>query len=78
MQEEWKNINGFEGYYQISNFGRVKSVERVVKRKDGTIMKVSEKLGNFSTQQIIIHMLFCLKMENIKLFQCTDQLQKTF
>lgn len=23
MQEEWKNINGFESYYQISNFGRV-------------------------------------------------------
>lgn len=44
MQEDWKDINGFEGYYQISNFGRVKSVERVVKRKNGTIMKVSEKI----------------------------------
>lgn len=44
MQEEWKDINGFEGYYQISNFGRVKSVERVVKKKNGILMKVSERI----------------------------------
>ena len=28
----WKDIKGYEGLYQVSNFGRVKSVERVVKR----------------------------------------------
>lgn len=28
--EEWKNIEGYEGLYQISSYGRVKSVERVV------------------------------------------------
>lgn len=44
MQEEWKDVRGFEGYYQISNLGRVKSVERVVKKKNGTLMKVSEKI----------------------------------
>ena len=32
MQELWRDINGYEGLYQISNFGNVKSVERVVKR----------------------------------------------
>jgi len=26
--EVWKNIDGFEGYYQISNFGHVKSLAR--------------------------------------------------
>jgi hypothetical protein len=26
MTEEWKDITGFEGFYQISNFGRVKSL----------------------------------------------------
>lgn len=30
IQEEWKDIKGFEGQYKISNFGRVKSVERFV------------------------------------------------
>lgn len=29
--EKWKDIPGFEGYYQISDLGRVKSVERVVR-----------------------------------------------
>jgi len=24
MQEVWKNVNGFEGLYQISNFGKSK------------------------------------------------------
>lgn len=27
--EEWRDIEGFEGYYQVSNMGRVKSVDRV-------------------------------------------------
>lgn len=29
--EIWKDIEGWEGYYQISNLGRVKSIERKVK-----------------------------------------------
>lgn len=30
MKEIWKDINGYEHLYQISNFGRVKSLERKV------------------------------------------------
>lgn len=29
-QEIWKDIEGYEGYYQISNFGRVRSLDRTV------------------------------------------------
>lgn len=33
MEEEiWKDIKGFEGAYQISNFGNVKSLPRVVNK----------------------------------------------
>lgn len=28
MQEVWKDIKGYEGLYQVSNFGRIKSLER--------------------------------------------------
>ena len=28
MQEIWKDIKGYEGYYQISSFGRVRSLDR--------------------------------------------------
>lgn len=27
--EEWKDVNGYEGYYQVSNFGRVKRLQRM-------------------------------------------------
>lgn len=28
--EIWKDVIGFEGYFQVSNFGRVRSVDRVI------------------------------------------------
>lgn len=30
MKEVWKDVKGYEGYYQVSNCGRVRSVDRVV------------------------------------------------
>lgn len=32
--EEWKDIKGYEGLYQVSNEGRVKSLERIVIKKN--------------------------------------------
>lgn len=34
-KEIWKDIAGFEGYYQVSNLGRVRSLDRLIKRKNG-------------------------------------------
>ena len=31
MKEIWKDIPNYEGYYAVSNFGQVKSVERTIK-----------------------------------------------
>lgn len=33
VREEWKDVIGWNGFYQISNFGRVKSVERFLPYK---------------------------------------------
>jgi len=33
MIEEWKDIKGYEGYYQVSNLGRVRSMPRTIHRK---------------------------------------------
>ena len=30
MREEWKDITGYEGLYQVSNTGKVKSLERTI------------------------------------------------
>lgn len=35
MQEIWKPIEGYEGQYEASNTGYIKSIERDVMRKDG-------------------------------------------
>lgn len=35
MMEEWKPVVGFEGYYEVSSLGRVRSVERAVIDKRG-------------------------------------------
>ena len=47
--EVWQDIKGYEGYYQISNFGRVKSLERhiVVKQaryKEARTMRWRSKI----------------------------------
>lgn len=35
MEEIWKDIVGYEGYYQVSNIGRIRSVDRYVQSKGG-------------------------------------------
>jgi len=40
MEEIWKDIEGYEGYYQISNFGRVRSLDREVVSKNGNLKKL--------------------------------------
>lgn len=65
MQEEiWKDIEGFEGYYQISNMGRVKALGRTVIThfKDGRgdvamyrkerISKPSQNIEGYLTVQL--------------------------
>ena len=34
MEEVWKPVVGFEGYYEISSYGRVRSVERYVRQSN--------------------------------------------
>lgn len=36
MQEIWKDIEGYEGFYQVSNKGRIKSLDRLVRSKCGS------------------------------------------
>lgn len=43
IEEIWKDIKGFEGY-QVSNLGRVKSLERFRKGKNGSLVTVKEKI----------------------------------
>ena len=42
--EIWKPINGYEGLYEVSNLGRVKSLARIHIMPNGAVMKHSEKI----------------------------------
>ncbi len=42
-KEIWKDIVGFEGYYQVSNFGNVKSLERKCKALGNKLRTVPSK-----------------------------------
>lgn len=46
--KEWKDIKGFEGLYQVSTLGEIKSVPRHIKTKAGWIKPVKERLLKFS------------------------------
>lgn len=39
MEEIWKDIEGYEGRYQVSNLGRVKSLSHLVKRRHWMMTK---------------------------------------
>ena len=41
--EIWKDIEGYEGYYQVSNFGRVRAMDRILLKQShhgGTYMQI--------------------------------------
>lgn len=42
--EIWKDIPGYEGYYQVSNYGRTKSVDRYVNHFSGILVKRKGKI----------------------------------
>lgn len=48
IKEEWRDIERFEGRYQVSNLGRIRSVERIILSKRGKETKVS---GCIKSQQ---------------------------
>lgn len=35
MREQWKDIKGYEGLYEVSNYGNVRSLDRTIKRGQG-------------------------------------------
>lgn len=44
MGELWKPVEGYEGYYEVSNLGRIKRLSRVVTYPDGKLVRTPGKL----------------------------------
>lgn len=64
MEEEWKDIKGFEGLYQVSNLGRIKSLDRYVECVDSCrhykcrIMRLNKRKNGYLD--------ICLRRQEIK------------
>lgn len=71
-REEWKDVEGYEGFYQVSNLGRIRSLERIVhsskwnrrepsKILNPPILKNGYKLvslsKNGSSKRVLLHRL---------------------
>lgn len=41
---EWRDILGYEGYLQVSDTGQIRSVERYVNHRDGSLMLIKPKI----------------------------------
>ena len=68
QKEIWKSIKGYEGLYEVSNLGRVKSLKRIIMRKNGIPQSVSEKTLKPGTE----------KFGYKSVVLCKDKKQKTF
>ena len=72
MVEEWKPIQGYEGCYEISSLGRVKSVERKVYNPcvlgDGCYRTVPEKIRKPNIMKGY-HCVGLVKNKSIKIFR---------
>ncbi len=44
IPEEWKPIPDYEGLYEISNYGRVKSLQRIIIRSNGHPQTINERI----------------------------------
>lgn len=50
--ETWKDIQGYEGLYQVSDLGRIRSLARIVNSKNGS---KQTKKGRILVQEVTIH-----------------------
>lgn len=61
--EKWKDVIGFEGLYQVSDMGRVRSVDRIIVRSNGTLLPLKgrilpqyQKLGNSTMPRLYVNL----------------------
>jgi hypothetical protein len=67
--EIWKDIPDFEGYYQVSNLGNVKSLSRTILGKNDTPTFLKEKMLKFSTSTNGYYQVILCKNSDRKIFK---------
>lgn len=59
MLEEWREINGFEGFYEVSSEGRVRSLDRTITNSKGVAVRLKGKYLSPSIAGDYLTLLLC-------------------
>lgn len=82
MQEIWKDVKDYEGYYQVSNLGRVRSLDRYIKQKN----RYKKQINRFIKGKLLtsskdcngyIHIIL-YKNKKYKIFRVHQLVAQTF
>lgn len=64
-QEIWREIPGFEGYYEVSNIGRIKSAERSFIDKNGKKTRYPSKVLKVGSGKTSPYLVINLSVNNV-------------
>lgn len=76
--EIWKDIKDYEGYYQISNMGRVKSLKRIIPHRINGEYHIPEKILKHNIVAFGYHQVSLRKMNKRKLKYVHVLVMETF
>ena len=69
LNEKFKDIQNYEGLYQISNYGRVKSLRRLSRGRNGKYKIIKEKILKVSSQTNKYPNVGLIKENKLKTFE---------
>ncbi len=67
--EVWKPVKGYEGYYEVSSHGRVRTIDRVIDKSDGTTQRRRGKISALGTDKNGYHTLSLWKEGKAEFFR---------
>ena len=72
MEEIWKDVKGFEGFYQVSNLGRVRSLDRISVSENRSAQKIKGTIKKVKVGKTDIIWLCFIRIQNINVLMCID------
>jgi len=66
MDEQWKDVVNYEGYYEVSNLGRVRSVDRIIRHSKGGFRNWRGKILKLIPAATSGYLVLRLSKEGIK------------